>query len=135
MPAGLLDLLYKSVTDTHKCIAICGQCSLQTRNSKGAGAEKWEQARCLGLKRHRISVINPWRLCTSPWSWPSSQLPLATSKAHQRVRISKTIRKAKSIFVVTIHCMLCTIKNVQMCPKSILTFMSVVFKRTLYNVC
>lgn len=75
VPAGLLDLLYKSITDIHKFIAVCGQQSLCTSSSKGARPEMWEQAGCMGLKRHRISATSPQRLCTSPWSWSSSQLP------------------------------------------------------------
>lgn len=73
MPAGLLDLLYESITDIHKFIAVCGQQSLRTRSSKGARPETWEQEGCMGLKRH--SAASPQRLCTSPWSWPPSQLP------------------------------------------------------------
>lgn len=139
VPAGFLDLLYKSISDTHKFIAVCSHCSLHTRSSKGATAEKGEQAGCLGLKGHRISATSPWRLCTSPWSWPSSQLPLATrvltSKAHWRVRTSKTwgqnLRNTECIFAVIIHCMLSTIKWNKHVQKSFSSFIYVFFKRGL----
>lgn len=61
MPAGFLDLFYKSITDVHKFIAICDHFSTPEAHYMGEQNRKVRTGRVWGLKRHRhrVSAITP----------------------------------------------------------------------------